>query len=179
MSCMLCYFIRLQIIINLHLYKLLWESANLVDQNMDSIDLLKRHPKVTLTLLNIFFAFLAVVGQVGENVSLPLWANAASSNCSTHRGNNTEGNMDSYFILSFGSFVFVIIFGVLTLIATVVRFESIKQSVSFPQWQLMLIGVCDAFNGVLVVFAASPSRTAPFLQAILGNIVIPLTILFR
>lgn len=87
--------------------------------------------------------------------------------------------MDSYFILSFGSFVFVIIFGVLTLIATVVRFESIKQSVSFPQWQLMLIGVCDAFNGVLVVFAASPSRTAPFLQAILGNIVIPLTILFR
>ena len=143
-------------------------------------EVIKRHPKASLVLLNLFFATLAVVGQVGENVSLPLWSNAASSNCSIYRSPTSSGNMDSYFILSFASFSYVVIFGVITLVMFVVRRKSITyDDLTFPQWQFMLIGLCDALNGILIVFAAPPNRTAPFLQAILGNIVIPLTIILR
>lgn len=141
---------------------------------------IKKHPKSSLVVLNLFFATLAVVGQVGENVSLPLWSNAASSNCSIYRSATSSGNMDSYFILSFASFSYVVIFGVITLVMFVVRRKSITyDDLTFPQWQFMLIGLCDALNGILIVFAAPPNRTAPFLQAILGNIVIPLTIILR
>ena len=140
----------------------------------------RKHDKTILVLLHLFFAFLAIFGQVGQNVSLPLWANAASSTCSTHHNNDTSGIMDPYFILSFASFSFVITFGGLTLLTLLISHKSItKESLKFPQWQFMLIGVCDAFNGMLVVFASPSVRTAPFLQAILGNIIIPLTIILR
>jgi drug/metabolite transporter (DMT)-like permease len=135
--------------------------------------------KLLLVILNVFFAILACVGQVGQNVSLPLWAGAVSSNCSYYRNNSMEEIMDSYFILSFASFSFILIFGLCTLVVMIFNFNSIKRSISFPQWQLLLIGVSDAFNGILVVFSAMPFRTAPFLQAILGNITIPLTIVLR
>mmetsp|Transcript_73732 Transcript_73732/g.173181 ORF Transcript_73732/g.173181 Transcript_73732/m.173181 type:complete len:306 (-) Transcript_73732:112-1029(-) len=41
------------------------------------------------------------------------------------------------------------------------------------------IGICDALNGLLVVFASPGSRTAPYLQALLGNFLIPMTIGWR
>ena len=136
--------------------------------------------KAALIALNIFFAVLAVIGQVGQNVTLPLWANAVSSNCSYYRNNSiVKENMDVFFILSFAALSFVIVFGFTTLLAMVFDFQSIKRSAKFPQWQLVLIGCCDAFNGILIVFSSPPFRTAPFLQAILGNVVIPLTIILR
>ena len=137
-----------------------------------------KHPKAFF--FNLFFAALAIVGQVGENVSLPLWAGAASSNCSVHKSTNATGEMDPFFILTFASTCFVIVFGLLTLLNLLVYPKAFsKAELSFPQWQFMLIGVCDALNGVLVVSASPSARTAPFLQAILGNITIPLTILLR
>ncbi len=139
-----------------------------------------KHPKLFFVILNVFFAALAIIGQVGQNVSLPLWAGAVSSNCSIHKSVNTQGEMDPFFILSFASFSFVIIFGILTLVNLIVYRKSFrKEDLSFPQWQFVLIGICDALNGVLVVFASPSKRTAPFLQAILGNITIPLTIILR
>lgn len=147
--------------------------------------LYEKHPKAFLVALHLFFAVLAVVGQVGENVSLPLWAGAASSNCSTHihKGNNsneTTGEMDPFFILTFASFSFMLLFGIISLVNLLVYPKAFsKDDLKFPQWQFMLIGVCDALNGVLVVSASPSARTAPFLQAILGNITIPLTIVLR
>ena len=100
--------------------------------------------------------------------------------------------MDPYFVLSSASFSFVVIFGFCTLVIVATqhllnfiaqenRFKFItkKDDLFFPQWQLMLIGFFDAMNGIFVVFASPPNKTAPFLQAILGNCMIPLTILFR
>ena len=142
--------------------------------------LYEKHPKAFLVALHLFFAFLAVVGQVGENVSLPLWAGAASSNCSIHKGNETTGEMDPFFILTFASFSFMLLFGIISLVNLLVYPKAFsKDDLKFPQWQFMLIGVCDALNGVLVVSASPSARTAPFLQAILGNITIPLTIVLR
>lgn len=160
-----------------------------------------------LVAVNILFAFAAVVGQVGQNVSLPLWVSAASSfnnpNCTVnvtidlHRDANNSNSsytpeMDPYFVLSSASLSFVIVFGFCSLLTLFVQFFlnvlsttkeysfiNMKDDVCFPQWQLFLIGFFDAMNGVFIVFASSPRRTAPFLQAILGNAMIPLTILFR
>ena len=155
-----------------------------------------------LVLLNIFFAVLAVIGQVAQNVSLPLWIGATSEledpNCTDINITAIDASnssytpaMDPFFVLSFASLSFVVIFGAISLVIIViqlilnhlfgkdVKFITMKDDILFPQWQFVLVGVFDALNGVFVVFAADPSRTAPFLQAILGNFIIPLTILFR
>ena len=163
-------------------------------------------------LFSIFFAALTVVGQVGQNVSLPLWTGYTdflrSMKCAegTAKANGTENGtwsrivldpsgpvMDPYFVVSAASFSFVIIFGLTTLAIALTQtilnrfnfldktynFITVENDLKFPQWQLMLVGFFDALNGVLVVFASPPIRTAPFLQAILGNFLIPLTIVFR
>jgi hypothetical protein len=165
-------------------------------------------------LFSIFFAAVTVIGQVGQNVSLPLWTGYTdflrSMHCAkgtasaevNHTRNGTWSRivpdpsgpvMDPYFVVSVASFSFVVIFGVITLVIALVQFVlnrieflgksyefiTLEQDIKFPQWQLMLVGFFDALNGILVVFASPPTRTAPFLQAILGNFLIPLTISIR
>ena len=164
-----------------------------------------------LVLMNVSFAAIAILAQVGQNVSLPIWVDATQTmnnpNCTTKNAssnsdslgmedrNSSKGSsnsMDPFFVLSFASLSFVVIFGVTTGVIAVVQvitnlatgekrlqLITVKDDLLFQQWQLILIGVFDALNGVFVVFASSASRTAPFLQAILGNFIIPLTILFR
>lgn len=144
------------------------------------IDRLGKYGAVLFLLLNFTFAFMAVVGQVGEQVSLALWSSAVitgDSNCT----NRAEGNytMDPYFVLSFSSFTFVILFGVLAVISAALRPKEFVKSLSFPQWQFIVFGFLNAMNGLLVVYASPVNRTAPFLQAILSNIIIPCTMLFR
>ena len=153
------------------------------------LEQLKYHKKL-LIAVNVLFAALAIVGQVGQNVTLPLWTNAATSACqngTAHQNesdnpnvtNGTDGpSMDPFFVLSSASFSFVVIFGVLSLVSAAFGAVTVDD-LRFPQWQLFLIGFFDALNGILVVYSAPPNRTAPFLQAILGNFLIPLTILFR
>lgn len=41
------------------------------------------------------------------------------------------------------------------------------------------IGLANALNGMMLVFASPSNRTAPYLQAILGNFIIPMTIILR
>ena len=165
--------------------------------------------EVSLTVANIFFAFLAVAGQVGVNVSLPLWIDSTISSASGGAANNTNSTsylldagfldansnrsnssgagggeyqprVDAFFILVFGSFSFVVIFGVTLLLIRIFQPHNLGETERrFPHSQLFLVGLFDALNGVLTVFAGSGSRTAPYLQAILGNFTIPLTMTFR
>lgn len=101
-----------------------------------------------------------------QNVSLPIWNDSLGS------------NGGPYFILFYATAAYtVLFFGFLGLLAF--RGHIKRTDVEYPQLPLILIGVCDAANGILVVYASSPSRTAPFLQSILGNFTIPMTILFR
>jgi drug/metabolite transporter (DMT)-like permease len=150
------------------------------------LERLKTH-KELLIAVNVLFAALAISGQVGQNVTLPLWASAATASCqhgASNSSNSTNGttgeglSMDPFFVLSSASFSFVVIFGVLTLVSAAFGAVTIDD-IRFPQWQLFLIGLFDAFNGVLIVYSSPSSRTPPFLQAILGNFLIPLTIIFR
>ncbi|XP_065828551.1 crt homolog 2-like [Oscarella lobularis] len=135
-------------------------------------------------LLSTLFAILAVGGQVGQNVVLPLWLSAypTLNDSTTHK----EVSVDGYFVLTFASFSFVVIFGVITLVLVIwSSFQSANEKVisstdyTFPQLELFWIGFCDALNGIMVVFAASPERTSALLQTILANFMIPLTIGLR
>ena len=129
--------------------------------------------EVPLFLANLFFAFLVVAGQVGQNVSLPLWVDSTN-------GNSSGPTVDSYFVLSFASLSFVVIFGLGTLLIRVFSPQDLGETERrFPHRLLFLVGFFDALNGLLVVFASKGARTPPYLQAILGNFLIPLTVLFR
>lgn len=167
---------------------------------MDGFFVKLRGTRYPLLVLNLLFAGAAVIGQVGQNVSLPLWISATDSfsnpNCSGYNENSSNTSappqMDAYFVLSSATISFVVIFGISLLVVLLVQyllntfstekrysFITMHNDVRFPQWQLMLIGFFDALNGILVVFASPPTRTAPFLQAILSNVSIPLIIVFR
>ena len=124
---------------------------------------------------NLIFSFFAVAGAVGQNVSLPLWTD------STKENENLSGrSVDCYFVLSFASLSFVVIFGLGTLFIQIFSPQDIGETEKrFPHLLLFLVGFCDSLNGSMVVFASKGSRTPPYLQAILGNFGIPLTILFR
>eukprot|EP00731_Ephydatia_muelleri_P015989 Em0009g413a len=129
---------------------------------------------------NVAFAILSVIGQVGQNVSLPLWLAAAQQNTSGNAsGDENADSMGPYFVLSFSSLAFVVVFGLATLISFALFPRRVtREELAFPQWQLFLVGLFDSLNGLFVVYASPPVRTAPFLQAILGNFLIPLTIVF-
>ena len=131
------------------------------------------HVEIPLFWANLFFSFIAISGQVGQNVSLPLWIDSTN-------GNLSGRSVDSYFVLSFASLSFVVIFGLGTLFIRIFSPQDIGETEKrFPHLLLFLIGLCDSLNGALVVFASKGSRTPPYLQAILGNFMIPLTIMFR
>ena len=131
--------------------------------------------RLLLLAANIVFAILSVVGQVGQNVSLPLWLAAAQPSNSSN--SSAAESMGPYFVLSFSSFAFLVVFGLATAVNFLLFPKSVtREKLAFPQWQLFLVGLFDALNGVFVVYASPPVRTAPFLQAILGNFLIPLTI---
>ena len=124
---------------------------------------------------NLFFSFFAVVGTVGQNVSLPLWIDSTNEN-----ENLSRRSVDSYFVLSFASLMFLVIFGLGILFIRIFSPQDIGETEKrFPHLLLFLIGFCNSLNGAMIVFASKGSRTPPYLQAILGNFGIPLTILFR
>ncbi|CAI8027747.1 Crt homolog 2 [Geodia barretti] len=150
------------------------------------LESLKKH-KELLIAVNVLFAALSISGQVGVNVTLPLWTSAATASCqhgASNSSNSTNGttgdglSMDPFFVLSSSSFAFMVIYGVLALVSA--AFGAVTMDdLRFPQWQLFLIGFFSALNGVLIVYSSPTTRTPPFLQAILGNFLIPITIIFR
>ena len=152
------------------------------------------------TIANIFFAFLSITGQVGMKVTLPLWVDSTILTDSERQSNyanqtiaprylsNETGKtdayqpeVDAYFVLSFGVIgFFVIIIGPAMLFIRLFRPHLIGETErNFPHSQIFLAGFFNALNGVFIVFASSGTRTAPSLQAILGNIMIPLIIALR
>lgn len=152
---------------------------------------------VKLLLLNVLFAILAVVSLAAYNVARSLWWGMTEavhipwcSNIST--ATRYQPTLDPYFILSFSSLSYFIIFGLVTLGIFVVQscinvlagrrvvgFLTFRDNLLFPQWQLVLIGVLNAIGGTMYLFSSVVPRTSPFVQALLGNFSIPLTIFFR
>lgn len=113
-------------------------------------------------------AFGVVLGQVSQNVSLPLWLSALE-----------PADTGPFFVVWSASAFYVVLFG----LWHVARMLTSATSSPFIRWndqpRIALVGALDAANGLLVVYASPANRTAPFLQSILGNFTIPLTVFFR
>ncbi|XP_068681598.1 uncharacterized protein [Montipora foliosa] len=130
----------------------------------------------------VAFVFTTVTGQLTQNVVLPLWVDSTTPPPSTSSPNQTiqgKPTLDSYFVVSFSSFVFVFAFGFVILLCDCVYPKYITPTQWRYRWFLMAIGFCQGFSALFIVFSSSGKRTPPYLQSILGNILIPVTMILR
>ena len=129
----------------------------------------------------ILFAIMSVTGQLAQYISLPLWVGSTSQSTitSTDQTNKWKLTMDSYFVASFATLSFVIVFGFVVLCCKIVC----PNYLPVTDWSycclLLVVGSVQGLGALLVVFSSSGEKTPPYLQAILGNFSIPLTLLFR
>lgn len=122
-------------------------------------------------ILSAIISVGIILGQTGQNVCLPVFADNIGGAGGT-----------PYFVVWFSSLAFVILFGAIIVLMWLLGMltNSDAAMLSFrKQAGPLQIGLADALNGMMVVFASPSSRTPPYLQAILGNLMIPLTILIR
>ena len=129
----------------------------------------------------ILFAIMSVTGQLAQYISLPLWVGSTSQSTitSTDQTNKWKLTMDSYFVASFATLSFVIVFGFVVLCCKIVC----PNYLPVTDWSycclLLVVGSVQGLGALLVVFSSSGEKTPPYLQAILGNFSIPITLLFR
>jgi len=107
-----------------------------------------------------------IIGSVGQQVCLPLFLGSFG------------GSTGQYFVILWCSVLFNVFFWPIV-------FHRMKTGVITSEmrkykkhWKLILIGIFDALNGILIVFSSSLGRTPGALQAILGQTIIPFTIIF-
>ena len=135
--------------------------------------------EVRLFWANLFFAFVVVASQTGLDLSRPLWINSTAKAASTLAYSSGQ----SYFVLSFVSLSSVVIFGLGILFILIFSPRDLGAvERSYPHFLLFLVGLCNALNGVLkttLLPVSKPQRAPIHLQAILGNLMILLTISIR
>ena len=131
-----------------------------------------------LVWTKLLFAFVFITGQVGMSVTLPLWVD--STNSLFRDPEYHIYHVNSYFVASFLSILYCVILGLATLIMRLFLPNRIGETEkNFPTKLLAQIGICNGLSSLLIVNAGSGTRTAPYLQAILGSFIIPLTVLVR
>ncbi|XP_071944136.1 crt homolog 3-like [Antedon mediterranea] len=123
--------------------------------------------------LNVFLTVMTVITNVAMNVSLPLYSESMDKT-------NTNGTnrVDEYPVLFLSSFWFpFVFFSIVFLNSWCQGCSSMRSSV--PQRTMILCGALNSVNGLLVVYASDPTRTAPELQAVLSTSIIPFTVVCR
>merc|ERR1719305_1911378 len=123
---------------------------------------------ITNTTASWVFVILAIWGGVGVNVALPLFSDAV-------------GKAGPYFVLLYGTFWFALCFFIalwlLQAFSSQIRPEN--TFLASTHKNMFSVGLMTSLNGLLIVFASPTTRTPGFLQALLVNITIPMTIGFR
>ena len=137
------------------------------------------------SVATMLFAFVTVTGQVTQYVTLPLWIDSTSTSSSSTSSSslnetvNWKPTLDGYFVVSFASFSFVIVFGlVMVCIDFILPNYLVKTDWRYRRL-LLSVGFLYGVAAIFIVFSSSGSRTPPYLQAILGNFSIPITLLLR
>ena len=129
----------------------------------------------------ILFAIMSVTGQLAQYISLPLWVDSTSQSTitSTDQTNKWKPAMDNYFVASFASLSFLIVFGFVVLCCKIIYPDYLSVTDWSYRCLLLVVGSIQGLSALLVVFSCSGEKTPPYLQAILGNFSIPITLLFR
>ena len=123
---------------------------------------------------NALFVLLVFGSLFGRTILLPLWIDSIKNELSS------ATFVDRYFMLSFSSLSFVVIFGLAVLLIRIFSPKDLGDTErNFPHLLLLLVGLCGALNGVSAIFASNREKTPRSLEAILGTCKIPLIILFR
>lgn len=157
-------------------------------ENLISYAIEERKSNIRFKIRTFFFAFVIILSQVTQKVTLPLWidsaglrgavklTNISSSNSSSFR--HSKPYMDEYFVLVFSAFLFTVLFGIALLIKRFMNnFRKYDRTISHTR--IFLVGMLCAVSAIFIVYSSSGTRTAPYLQAILMNISIPSTLLLR
>jgi len=128
----------------------------------------------SLLWTNALFILVVLGSSFGQTILLPLWIDSIKDEISS------AAFVDRYFMLSFASLSFVVIFGLAILLIRIFSPKDLGQTEkNFPHLLLFLVGLLAALNGVLAIFASNREKTPRSLEAILGTCKIPLIILFR
>ena len=127
----------------------------------------------------IAFAFTSVTGQLAQYVSLPLWVDSTTHTSTANQTAKWKPSLDSYFVVSFASLSFVIVFGFVMLLCDCIYSRYLVTTDWSSRRLFLTLGFIQGIAGVFIVFSSSGKRTAPYLQAILGNFNIPITIILR
>jgi hypothetical protein len=111
------------------------------------------------------YATGSILGMAGQQIMLPLFLATLG------------GSTGIYFILLICCVLFNVVFWPIV----AYRFKTGKIDIEglkmTSHWKLILVGIFDALNGILIVYASVMNRTPGPLQAILGQSVIPFTML--
>jgi hypothetical protein len=148
--------------------------------------------------LLVLLAVGVIATYVGPSILTPLWLDAMSwhghavtvnkslINASVFPAFNLTPahlvyqHVDGFFIPLFAHAIYTLVFGIiLGVMMLAVPGQITDRERKYNKGWFMLIGGSDAICAVLFVYAASGSRTAPYLQALSSNFNIPVTFIMR
>lgn len=122
-----------------------------------------------------------------STVLTPLWIDSINQHKSNLTNNsnhslisNSDKHVDSFAVIFIVNFIYMVFSGIafLFLILFLPHYLTDKDR-KFPKLNFMLIGFSDALSTICLVYAASGTRTAPYLQSIASNFAIPVTFMIR
>ena len=130
-----------------------------------------------VSVATILFSIIAVTGQVTQYVSLPLWIDSTTS--AQKQTEKWKPTVDGYFVVSFASLSFVIAFGLVLLCSDFICPNYLVKTDWNYRRLMLLVGSFQGISAIFIVFSSSGNRTPPYLQAILGNFAVPVTLILR
>lgn len=125
----------------------------------------------------ILFSMAVVTGQVTQYVSLPLWIDSTTS--AQNQTAKWKPTVDGYFVVFFASLSFVIVFGSVLACSGFICPDYLVNTDWNYRRLMLLVGTFQGVSAIFIVFSSSGNRTPPYLQAILGNFSIPVTLILR
>ena len=130
-----------------------------------------------VSVATILFSIVAVTGQVTQYVTLPLWIDSTTS--AQKQTGKWKPTVDGYFVVSFACLSFVIAFGLVLLCSDFVCPNYLVKTDWNHRRLMLLVGSFQGVSAIFIVFSSSGNRTPPYLQAILGNFSVPVTLILR
>ncbi|CAD5120267.1 DgyrCDS8836 [Dimorphilus gyrociliatus] len=137
-------------------------------------------------LISLIFGILAVIARVAFFVLTPPFLDFFKTNSSISNSTNsshpgTDTRSISVLFLMIGQWAMCLVFAA---ICVAIQYCFDRQTVvdshkNYSKIRFLFIGSAQGISTVLVIYAASGSRTAPYLQAILGNFTIPIQFTIR
>lgn len=112
------------------------------------------------------FGTMSLFGQVGVTIALPVWVDSIM----------VGPGSDPYFVLFFASGAFSVLFAMWLVLMHLFSDQLTTQNTNLKHKDMFLVGFFNSLNGLMAVYSSPTERTAAFLQALLTNFSIPMTI---